>query len=255
MAKTQNAPPNQPTNSAAALGWAGDVDAAHAAAAAAAAAASVPPPTQRPKGGLLAAFGSKRGGGGGNKNNNNGKGKEKKGGGGIMAAFVTRNWPPRCLELVAPNSTVLDQGVLDHVTQVGVGGWGMGDGGVVVSVLCTHTHPYTHTRTHTHARTIQALGVWGARLDKGKLRSVINALDQYYAQRGALLVWYVFITRQPNTHLDWKKHAHTHTQITTINPTTTTKSNDECMPTNADNRLHRLPRAHGLRARQRHRGA
>ena len=34
-----------------------------------------------------------------------------------MAGFVSRNWPPRCLELVAPNSTVLDQAVLDHVTQ------------------------------------------------------------------------------------------------------------------------------------------
>lgn len=35
-------------------------------------------------------------------------------------AFVSRNWPPRCLELVAPNSTVLDQAALDHVTQAGV---------------------------------------------------------------------------------------------------------------------------------------
>jgi hypothetical protein len=31
---------------------------------------------------------------------------------------MTRNWPPRCLEIVAPNSTVLDQQVLDHVIQV-----------------------------------------------------------------------------------------------------------------------------------------
>lgn len=37
------------------------------------------------------------------------------------------------------------------------------------------THPPTHE---------QALGLWGTRLDKGKLRNVINALDQYYAQRG-----------------------------------------------------------------------
>lgn len=56
-----------------------------------------------------------------------------------------KNWPPVCLELLAPNSSVLDQNALDE--------------------LCTRA------------------GLWNQRLDKHKLKALIEAVDRYYAVR------------------------------------------------------------------------
>lgn len=63
-----------------------------------------------------------------------------------VPTFLSKNWPPRCIEIVAPNSTVLHKELLEELCDV--------------------------------------LQLRGQRLDKSKLRSIIRALDRYYQVRG-----------------------------------------------------------------------
>jgi len=54
-----------------------------------------------------------------------------------------KNWPPVCLELLAPNSSVLNQDALDYICD--------------------------------------RIGLWNQKVDKAKLKVVIEAVDRYYA--------------------------------------------------------------------------
>lgn len=63
-----------------------------------------------------------------------------------VPGFLSKNWPPRCQEIIAPNSTVLTKELLEELCDV--------------------------------------MRLRGQRLDKAKLKAIIRSLDRYYQASG-----------------------------------------------------------------------